>query len=326
MITFVLAGGYATRLWPLTKERPKPLLPLGRSTILDHLLHRLGPTPGRVVVSTNAKFEAAFVAWRKGGKTDVELIVAPERSEEEKSGALAAIHTFVKTLSPPQDLLVLGGDNVLGFELGEFVAAAAKRSGPTVACVDVRDRATAKRFGVVKPGDGSLVLAFHEKPENPPSTLVSTAVYYYPAASLSLFDEYATDTAKDGRKARDAPGRILEWAAPRGVVHHHDFGGAWFDVGSLDGYIQAQAHVVGRLVEGDVSNCRLGARVFIYSGARVTKSNLEDVVIFPGAVVEASRLQRVGVDEGAYLQNVHLEESMVGAHSRLCGSPCPLAR
>ena len=114
MIGIILAGGYGRRLWPLTYDKPKALLPLAKKTVLDHVfkkLDALNPPLHRTIISTNMKFQQQFEEWlstRKYG--NVEL--APDRSsrEEEKPGAVAALAEIAQRID--DEMLILAGDNL----------------------------------------------------------------------------------------------------------------------------------------------------------------------------------------------------------------------
>lgn len=323
MQTILLAGGHATRLWPITRHRPKPLLPLGERTILDLLLDQVVPFSDDVVVSTNELFADAFAGAIEGSPR-TRLVVEEQASEAEKPGALGALFQVVEELDPSEELLVVGGDNHYGFRLERFVEEARANDGPTVAVKALEDRADARSFGVVEPGEGTRIHAFHEKPEDPPSNLAATALYHYPAGWDRLFDDYEAAARKAPNTAElfDAPGQILEWAVQQDrPVHAWPFEDAWHDIGTAGGYLEALGEVVGpRFVEGELEDCSEGPGVYVFGDARAHRSQLEQVVLLPGAVVEDADLTRCIVDDHAHIRNLALADSLVGSHDTLVGS------
>lgn len=318
----VLAGGHATRLWPITRDRPKPLLPLGERTILARLIDQLEPVADEIVVSTNRKFEAEF-AQAVEDVPGARLAIEEQASESEKPGALGALFQVVDELDPSEDVLVVGGDNHYGFQLKRFVAEAKGRDGPTVATKKLPSREEARSFGVVELGSDTRVQAFHEKPEDPPSQLAATALYYYPAGWDELFADYekAAQNSPNTEEMFDAPGMILEWAVEQDrPVHAWSFEEAWFDIGTAEGYLDALEAVVGdRLVQGTLEDCELEGGVYVFGEAEAHDSELERVVLLPGARVEDAELTDCIVDNHAHVEDVELENSRIGAHDEVRG-------
>lgn len=322
MQAILLAGGHATRLWPITRHRPKPLLPLGDRSILDRLLDQVVPLADDVIISTNALFADAFEAAIEG-VPNARLVVEEQASEAEKPGALGALFQVVEELSPQEELLVVGGDNHYGFDLSRFVDAASEHEGPTVAVKALPERKQARSFGVVELAEANRIEAFHEKPDEPPSNLAATALYHYPAGWDALFSDYekAARAAANSSEMFDAPGRILEWAVQQGrPVYAWAFEDAWYDIGTAEGYLEALGEVVGpRFVEGELEDCTEGPGVYVFGDARAHRSQLEQVVLLPGAVVEDAQLSRCIVDSEAHVEHVSLASSLVGAHDQLRG-------
>jgi glucose-1-phosphate thymidylyltransferase len=318
----VLAGGHATRLWPITRDRPKPLLPLGDRTILARLLDQLAPVADEIVVSTNEKFEAEF-AQAIEDVPAARLEIEKQASEAEKPGALGALFQVVDGLSADEDVLVVGGDNHYGFPLKSFVAEARDRDAPTVATKKLPSREEARAFGVVELARDTEIQAFHEKPDEPPSTLAATALYYYPAGWDKLFADYKTvaENSDDPEEMFDAPGRILEWAVEDGrPVHAWSFEEDWFDIGTAQGYLDALEQVVGdRYVEGDLTGCDVEGGVYVFGDARARDSELERVVLLPGAEVVDAELEDTIVDNHAYVEDVEFQGSRVGAYDEIRG-------
>jgi len=232
MKAILLCGGFAKRLWPLTLDRPKALLDVGGRAILDHIVDKVEclQDVDEVIISTNAAFEPAFREWLGGRRfaKPTQLIVEPSRGENEKFGAIRGLNWLIEKCGLDSDCLVIAGDNLFDFKLNDFLGFYKKTGAPTVALYDVLTHERAKLYGVPKL-DGTRIAEFHEKPENPPSTLISTACYVFPKSILPIFGEYLV-SGNPG----DKPGHFIAWLAARQAVHGWVWRGTWFDVGDFD--------------------------------------------------------------------------------------------
>ncbi len=246
MKAIIMAGGYARRLWPLTKDKAKPLLPVGGRPIIDYIWGSISKLDvGKVYISTNEKFASQFKEWI-AQKDDPRLVLAvePSRSEKEKLGSIGAIELLIKTYGIDDDLLIAAGDNLTDMGMGEFVAAYDGR--PLVALYDLNDKAkAANKYGVVEV-EGGVIVGFEEKPAEPKSSLISSGFYLYPAKALPLFREYLA-----GGNNRDSPGFFLEWLHKREDVKAFVFSGMWFDIGDLESYKKADELMRRRHAEGN---------------------------------------------------------------------------
>jgi glucose-1-phosphate thymidylyltransferase len=210
MKAFVLAGGFATRLWPLTEKRAKPLLPLAGKPIITHLVESI-PADVHVTVSTNAMFAKGFQEWlQELDRERTELVVEGTRSDDQKLGALGSIAQWVEHEHIEEDVLILTGDNYLGFPLSRFLEA--YRGTALLAAHEIGDLERAKAFGtvLVDPNDPRRVIGFEEKPASPKSTLVSTGCVLLPKAALAVLKEFA-------KVKPDNLGGIFEELIRRGI-------------------------------------------------------------------------------------------------------------
>ena len=146
MKAVIMAGGYATRLWPITKTKAKPLLPIGRKKIIDYIYEKIRKFGIPIIVSTNKRFEGDFKEWAKD--KDVELVIEETTKEEEKLGAVRALAEIAKNIN--DDMFVLAGDNLFSFSLDDFYEFYQKIKKPLTALYDVGDFELAKRYGVAE--------------------------------------------------------------------------------------------------------------------------------------------------------------------------------
>ncbi len=317
MDAVVLAGGYATRLWPITIDRAKPLLPVAGGRLLDHVLEPLEEEPRveDVYVSTNARFAGDFRSYVESRGFDASVVVEPTRRESEKLGTVGALAELVDSEGLDRDTIVLAGDNLFSFPLSDLLDFYESKEAPCLAAYDVGSKEEAKGYGLVSL-DGSEVDGFQEKPEEPDSTLVSTACYVFPDELLESFSTYLADDNNP-----DAPGYYLEWLYRREPVHAYVFEGAWFDVGTPESYLDANGYLLNgdSFVDDDavVESSEIGEGVYVMEGAEVVDSVLENAIVLSNASVENSRLMDSVVCGDAEVESVELDGSVVGDYSRI---------
>jgi len=318
MNAVVLAGGYATRLWPVTRNRPKMLLPVGESTVIDRILAELEADDriDEVHVSTNERFAADFRRHiAESGLTKPQLSVEDTTDEDEKFGVVGALAQLVDREGiGDEDLLVIAGDNLISFDVGEFLDFYAAREAPTLAAYDVGSREKASSYGLVDL-EGDRVVDFQEKPEDPPSTLVSIACYAFPAESVR-FGEYL-----EGGNNPDEPGWFIQWLQDRRDVYAFTFDGAWFDIGTPESYLEAVAWALDgdAIVAEDatVTDSDLGENVHVMGGATVEHSTVHSSVIFPDATVVDCEVHDSIIDRETHVANLDLAGALIGAHSHI---------
>jgi glucose-1-phosphate thymidylyltransferase len=223
----VLAAGYATRLYPLTLDRPKPLLEIGGRPILDHLLERLAPIGlDRIFVVTNAKFAPQFRAWA-AGRPQVAVIDDGTTSEDDRLGAIGNLRLVVDRERLDEDLLVAAGDSVFTENLAGFADFAREKGGAAVAVHDVGSLEAIRRYGAIGVDEDDRIVTFEEKPQEPRSTLAGIALYVFPRATVPLIARYLDDGNNP-----DQPGRFVEWLYTRAPVYAWHVPGRWLDIGS----------------------------------------------------------------------------------------------
>ena len=321
MKAVILAGGHATRLWPVTKDRAKPLLPLGERPIIDYIIDEMEDFD-EVLISTNEKFADDFEEYIElSGRDNIRVVVEEQDSEEEKPGTIGAIINILDQEEIEDDLLIIGGDNYYSFSIQDFVEFSQEKDAPTNVVFDVNDLAKASSFGIVDTDEDAIV-GFEEKPEEPPSTLASTACYFYPESQLSLFHEYEehfrenTDVPED--QFLDEPGRLLEWAHEQTDMYAYSFTGEWHDVGTPEGYLDAQSAVIdGKIVKGNIETSETNDNVFVMEGSTVKNSDLENVIIFHDVEIENCTIKNSIIDNNCELEEADLNDAIIGEHTSM---------
>jgi glucose-1-phosphate thymidylyltransferase len=236
MKLIVLAAGYATRLYPLTLNQPKPLLGVAGKPMLEHVLDNLLPIEeiDHVYVVTNAKFAEHFRRWAEEygaarGGVAVTVINDSSTDDSNKLGAIGDLHLVLKQEQIDDDIVVVAGDNLFSDRLAAFGEFCREKGAPVLAVYDVGDLEEIRKYNAIEVGDGGRILFFEEKPARPKSTLTGIALYYYPASALPLIRQYV----EEGNNP-DQPGRLVQWMYARTPFYTWRVPGIWYDVGSKE--------------------------------------------------------------------------------------------
>ncbi|MEA2032674.1 MAG: nucleotidyltransferase family protein [Euryarchaeota archaeon] len=241
MKTILLAGGYAKRLWPLTKDCPKSLLPIAGKPIIEYILdgmEHIGEIE-EVFLSTNRKFETKFKDWLENYRSskEIELAIEETRTEEGKLGSIGALNFLITHHGLNEDLLIIGGDNLFDFDLKELIAFYRTKKKTVVLLYDMMDKERVRgKYGVLEIDSDLKIINSEEKPEEPKSTLISTACYIFTKEDLALIGDYLA-----AGNNPDAIGFFVSWLCKRSALYGLVHSGLWFDIGSFDDYERANA-------------------------------------------------------------------------------------
>ncbi|MDQ3117328.1 MAG: nucleotidyltransferase family protein [Verrucomicrobiota bacterium] len=236
MNVLILAAGYATRLYPLTLTKAKPLLEVAGKPMIEWVIDNLSAIPdlGTVYVVTNDKFANDFQEWADGygkaqPKVKFKIVNDGSRSDADKLGAIGDIRLVLSREElAGEPLLVVAGDNLFSESLVDFVAAA-QGSAATLATYDVGDLEAMKKYSAIKTDEEGIITHFEEKPEKPETTLTGIALYYFAAETLELFTTYIV-----AGNNPDQPGRFIQWLYTRRPVKTYQIKGTWYDIGSKE--------------------------------------------------------------------------------------------
>ena len=230
----MLAGGYAKRLWPLTLNTPKALLPIAGKPILDHIIEKLealNPPLSRIVLSTNMRFQLQFQAWMASrAYGNVELVPDDASSEAQKPGAIKAMANII-TRSEEDDVLVIAGDGMFNDDLAGMLQTFYEKNAAVVALYSVKNLEEAKRCAVIKADQNGKILEFTEKPAQPKTTIVCGAVYTFPKGISKRFREYLALGLPT-----DQPGRFVEWLYKQEPVYSYMLKDPLWDIGTHEAY------------------------------------------------------------------------------------------
>ena len=248
MKVIILAAGYATRLYPLTLTRPKPLLPVNGKPMVEYVLDNLAPIGGidRIFVVTNAKFADAFQQWSdqyRARHTNLNFTVVNDGSTDDsnKLGAIGDIHYVLATQKVEDDIMVVAGDNLFSQKLEGFGRFCRQKQAPVLALYDVGNLEEIKKYNSISVDAEGRITFFEEKPKNPTSTLTGIALYYYPKPALALIRQYVAE-----KNNPDQPGRLVQWMYSRTPFFTWKVPGVWYDIGSKETLEEANRIFAGK--------------------------------------------------------------------------------
>lgn len=241
MNVLILAAGYATRLYPLTLTKAKPLLEVAGKPMIEWVLDNLSPVAEieTVYVVTNNKFARDFETWaeqyqQRQSKLRLTIVNDGSKDDADKLGAIGDINlVLVREDLAKSDLIVVAGDNLFSEPLADF-AAAALGSEATLATYDVGNLEAIKKYSAITTDPEGIITSFEEKPAEPKSTLTGIALYYFARATVPLFKTYI----EEGNNP-DQPGRFIQWLYQRKPVKTFQIKGTWFDIGSKETLVEA---------------------------------------------------------------------------------------
>lgn len=247
MKCLILAAGYATRLYPLTENFPKPLLEVKGKTILDWLIDdidTLGAVDEYVVIS-NHKFAHHFNAWAEKKKQKITVVDDGTDSNETRLGAVRDIQYAIDRLHLDDEMLVIAGDNLLDFSLTEFIRYAKEKQTSCIMRYYEANEQKLLKCGVVTVDENDKILEMTEKSPTPATHWCCPPFYFYTKADAKLVQK-----GIDSGCGVDAPGSYIAWLVTQTAVHAMEMPGKRYDIGNLESYQKVQNDY-----EGILHNC-----------------------------------------------------------------------
>jgi len=233
LIAIILAGGYAKRLWPLTLNKPKALLPIASKPMIDHVIEKLTPLSPpitNIIISTNLRFQPQFQSWLKIRKNpNIELVPDNSQSEEEKLGAVRALADIATKIN--EDMLVIAGDNLTTDNLKGFLHFFHEKHAPIIALYHAKNIDEVKSGATVSIDNEGKIVEFIEKPSNPKTILVGACIYAFPAKISNKLKERL-----ELGLPTDEPGRFIEWLHKQEPVYGYMLKDYLWDIGTLESY------------------------------------------------------------------------------------------
>ncbi|MCR5005129.1 MAG: nucleotidyltransferase family protein [Clostridiales bacterium] len=230
----ILAAGYATRLYPLTENFPKPLLPVQGKPILDWLVEDIGDAVDQYIVISNHKFVQHFQKWAEGRDNMVVLDDGTE-SNETRLGAVRDVQFAVDALALEDDLLVIAGDNLLDFSLRTFIDYFQKKRTTCIMRYWEESKAKLQKAGVAVVDESDRILEMEEKPAEPKSHWCTPPFYVYKKEDVPL-----VKVGIESGCGVDAPGSFIAWLSSQTTVHALEMPGQRYDIGDLASYQEVE--------------------------------------------------------------------------------------
>ncbi len=234
MKAIVVVAGYATRLYPLTENKPKALLEISGKLMMDRVMEKVESFKKikEVVVISNNRFYEQFLDWNENyeGSLKIKILNDGTHSNEDRLGALGDIKFAIDREKIDEDVLILGGDNIFEDSLNEMDLNFEKERFPIVAFKDVGNLEVAKCLGIASLDEEGFVEKFVEKPEKPESTLASTFIYIFRKEDL----KHIYDCLKENPEKEVKTGEFISYLIEKEKVKGYMVKGNWFDIGNFD--------------------------------------------------------------------------------------------
>ena len=246
MKCLILAAGYATRLYPLTENFPKPLLKVGEKTILDWLIDDIDSSSfvDEYIVISNHKFAKHFENWCKNKTQKITIVDDGTSSNETRLGAVKDILFAIEQLNLDDDMLVIAGDNVLDFSLTQFISYAKNKNTSCIMRYFEPNETKLTKCGVVCIDSNDKIVSMEEKPLSPKSHWCCPPFYYYTKSDVSLIQK-----GIDSGCGTDAPGSYIAWLCTQVDVHAMKMSGKRYDIGNLESYEKVKKEYRGITIE-----------------------------------------------------------------------------
>lgn len=238
MKAIILAAGYATRLYPLTLNTPKALLPIAGKPILNYITDEILTIDeiDEIIIISNHRFYKNFVNWKNTFDTTVEITILDDNTTDDfnKLGAIGDISFAIDTLGINDDLLIMAGDSIFSFPLLQFYNEFKYRDKDLLLTQHIESEEDLKRMANVILDNDGKVKDMVEKPSVPVSNLVSYAAYIYKKDTVPMFKEYLASGNNP-----DAPGFFPSWLHKIKPIYTYTFDGTFFDIGTPESYEEA---------------------------------------------------------------------------------------
>ncbi len=239
MKAIILAAGYATRLYPLTRNKAKALLPIGGKPMIDYIVEQMDTVAelDEIYVVTNSRFAAQFREWAAQAQSCLPISILDDgtTSDENRRGAIGDISFVINEKQIDDELMVVAGDNFFTYSLRDYVAYFHEKDCDCVCVKEWPDKKMLSQFGIALLSSDGLVLDIEEKPEQPKSNMAVFAAYLYRRDTVPLFAEYLAAGNKP-----DAPGNFPAWLYRRKEVYAYVFDGECYDIGTPESYEEVQ--------------------------------------------------------------------------------------
>lgn len=235
MQAIILAAGYATRMYPLTENTPKALLPLRGKPIIEYIveqINRLVEVENIIVVS-NSKFYPHFCEWAKTALSKIPVAVLDDgtTSNENRRGAVGDVFFAINEFGIDDELLVIAGDNYFTYDLREQLEFFRRTGCDTLCGKEFPNKEMLSSFGIALLAPDGKLLDFEEKPQKPKSDIVIYAAYFFRKDTTQLFEKYLAEGNNP-----DNIGSFPQWLYKFRDVYTYKMDGDCYDIGTIEMY------------------------------------------------------------------------------------------
>lgn len=235
MKAIILVAGYATRLYPLTLNQPKALLPVAGKPIIDYIVDEINKVDeiDEIYVVSNHKFAEHFGKWATNhpSKQPISVIDDGTTTEETRRGAIGDILYTIQQKNIDDEVVIIAGDNFFTYSLKDYFNYYKKLGKDCICVKEFNDLELLKQMGVAQLDENNKVISIDEKPAEPKSNTAVYATYMYTKETVKLFEKYINDGNKP-----DAPGYFVEWLYKNKDVYAYIFDGECYDIGTPKSY------------------------------------------------------------------------------------------
>lgn len=235
MKCIILAAGYATRLYPLTENFPKPLLKVNDKPIIEWLMNDVSDQIDEFVIVTNHKFSSIFASWAKErtDKTKEKITIIDDKTldNEHRLGAVKDLELAINNCEQEDSYLVMAGDNLLDFDLSDFIDFSKKKGTSCVMCHEENDLKKKQKTAIITVDKNDKILTYEEKPKEPKGNLAVPPFYIYRYKDIIRIEEALSDGC-----GYDAPGSFAAWLSRKSSIHAYKMPGKRYDIGDITSY------------------------------------------------------------------------------------------
>ncbi|MBR2828504.1 MAG: nucleotidyltransferase family protein [Bacilli bacterium] len=235
MKCIILAAGYATRLYPLTKNFPKPLLEVNKKPILDYLIEDLESTEeiDEYIIVTNNKFNKDFMEWKMKHEISNKLLILNDTtdSNETRLGAVKDMYLAISLKDIKDDTLIMAGDNLLDFSLQGFINYFKEKNSSCIMRYQELNKERIKKSAEVVIDQDDFVVEMNEKPQNPKSNWASPPFYIIKKDDIKKVEESINAGCNT-----DAPGSFINYLHKNSKVYAYEMPGKRYDIGDIKSY------------------------------------------------------------------------------------------
>lgn len=237
MKVLLLNAGYATRLYPLTENMPKSLLPLGSKLIIDYILDSIDSMKdvSEIILISNSKFASQFQDWAdsldRTGKAPICVLDDGTDSPDNMRGAIGDIKFAISEKNVDEDICIMAGDNIFTYDINDMYSFFREKDADTLVAIYVPEKHQLQKLAVAILDEDGRILDMSEKPKEPKSNWGIYATYFYKKETVRLIDEYLAEG-----NSPDAPGNFPSWLYKKQPVYAFKAQGDCIDIGTLENY------------------------------------------------------------------------------------------